>query len=99
MPAKYLYAAMEAQPWRRPRANCRAAGIYRGISEGRGWLAVGFGLLKYVLSTLGQITIRHAGYGIFRDELYFIVCGRHLAGGMWMSRPSFLWSAHFGVAV
>ena len=44
-------------------------------------LAVGFGLLKYVLSTLGQITIQHAGYGIFRDELYFIVCGRHLAWG------------------
>ena len=43
--------------------------------------AVGFGLLKYVLSMLGQITIQHAGYGIFRDELYFIVCGRHLAWG------------------
>ncbi|HUN82747.1 MAG TPA: glycosyltransferase family 39 protein, partial [Terracidiphilus sp.] len=45
------------------------------------WLAAGFGLLKYVLSTLSQITIQHAGYGIFRDELYFIVCGRHLAWG------------------
>ncbi|HEY1647340.1 MAG TPA: glycosyltransferase, partial [Terracidiphilus sp.] len=45
------------------------------------WLAAGFGLLKYFLSTLGQITIQHAGYGIFRDELYFIVCGRHLAWG------------------
>ena len=45
------------------------------------WLAIGFGLLEYVLSTLGQITIQHAGYGIFRDELYFIVCGRHLAWG------------------
>ncbi len=44
-------------------------------------MAVGFGLLKYVLSTLGQIMIQHAGYGIFRDELYFIVCGRHLAWG------------------
>jgi len=45
------------------------------------WLAVGFGLLKFVLSTLGQIAIQHAGYGVFRDELYFIVCGRHLAWG------------------
>ncbi|HEY1902374.1 MAG TPA: glycosyltransferase, partial [Terracidiphilus sp.] len=49
--------------------------------KGALWLAVVFGLLKYALSTLGQITIQHAGYGIFRDELYFIVCGRHLAWG------------------
>ena len=47
--------------------------------KGALWLAIGFGLLKYVLSTPGQLTIQHAGYGIFRDELYFIVCGRHLA--------------------
>ena len=53
------------------------------------WLAVGFGLLKYVLSTLGQITIQHAGYGIFRDELYFIVCGRHLAWG-YVDQPPFI---------
>jgi hypothetical protein len=45
------------------------------------WLAVGFGFLKYALATLGQIAIQHAGYRIFRDELYFIVCGRHLAWG------------------
>lgn len=45
------------------------------------WLAVGFGLLKYALATLGQIAIQHGGYGIFRDELYFVVCGRHLAWG------------------
>lgn len=33
------------------------------------WLTVGFGLLKFVLSTLGQMAIQHGGYGIFRDEL------------------------------
>jgi 4-amino-4-deoxy-L-arabinose transferase-like glycosyltransferase len=45
------------------------------------WLAAGFGLLKYALATVSQLAIQHAGYGIFRDELYFIVCGRHLAWG------------------
>lgn len=45
------------------------------------WLAAAFGLLKYLLATLAQIAIQHAGYGIFRDELYFIVCGHHLAWG------------------
>ncbi len=44
-------------------------------------LALAFGLLKYVLATAAQIAIQHAGYHIFRDELYFIVCGRHLAWG------------------
>jgi len=29
--------------------------------KGALWLAAGFGLLNYVLSTLGQITIQHAG--------------------------------------
>ena len=44
-------------------------------------LAAGFGLLKYALATLAQIAMQNAGYGVFRDELYFIVCGHHLAWG------------------
>jgi hypothetical protein len=42
-------------------------------------LALGFGLLKFLVATLSQIAAQHAGYEIFRDELYFVVCGRHLA--------------------
>src|SRR5579871_6711408 len=44
-------------------------------------LALVFGLLKYLVATLSQIAAQHAGYEIFRDELYFVVCGRHLAWG------------------
>jgi hypothetical protein len=55
---------------------------FTGVSvKSAAWMAVVFGLLKYVLSTLGQMAIQHGGYGIFRDELYFIVCGRNLAWG------------------
>jgi 4-amino-4-deoxy-L-arabinose transferase-like glycosyltransferase len=45
-----------------------------------GWrddtLALGFGLLA-----LGLHAVFAARYDLFRDELYFIVCGRHLAFG------------------
>ncbi len=35
-------------------------------------------LLFHIASTLWQ---RHIGYGYFRDEFYYIACGRHLAWG------------------
>ena len=35
-------------------------------------------LLFHIASTLWQ---RHLGYGYFRDEFYYIACGRHLAWG------------------
>lgn len=44
-------------------------------------LAVGFGVLQLALQILANLVIEHAGYGIFRDELYFLVCGRNLAWG------------------
>lgn len=52
-----------------------------GSLRSTAWLVLGFGLLKFILATLGQIAMQHAGYGVFRDELYFVVCGRHLAWG------------------
>jgi hypothetical protein len=45
------------------------------------WLCVGFAALKLAIQIAGNILAQHAGYGIFRDELYYLVCGRRLAFG------------------
>src|SRR5215475_8402438 len=45
------------------------------------WLAFLFALLKVLIQIIGNILAQHAGYGIFRDEMYYLVCGRHLAFG------------------
>lgn len=40
-----------------------------------------FAAIKVAIEFFGNIVAQHVGYGIFRDELYYIVCGRHLAWG------------------
>jgi hypothetical protein len=45
------------------------------------WLSVAFALFKIALHIVTNILAQRAGYGIFRDELYYIFCGRHLAFG------------------
>jgi hypothetical protein len=45
------------------------------------WLSLGFAGLKLAIQIVGNILAQHAGYGIFRDELYYLVCGRRLAFG------------------
>jgi MFS family permease len=45
------------------------------------WLCVGFAALKLAIQIAGNVLAQHAGYGIFRDELYYLVCGRRLAFG------------------
>jgi 4-amino-4-deoxy-L-arabinose transferase-like glycosyltransferase len=45
------------------------------------WLSVGFAVLKLAIHIVGNIVAQHAGYGIFRDEMYYLVCGRRLAFG------------------
>ncbi|MHB8302723.1 MAG: ArnT family glycosyltransferase [Acidobacteriaceae bacterium] len=37
--------------------------------------------IKLAIEFIGNMVAQHFGYGIFRDELYYIVCGRHLAWG------------------
>ena len=45
------------------------------------WLCAAFALLKLAIHVVGNILAQHAGYGIFRDEMYYLICGRHLAFG------------------
>ncbi|MEO6805543.1 MAG: glycosyltransferase family 39 protein [Edaphobacter sp.] len=45
------------------------------------WLSVCFAALKLGIQIVGNVLSQHAGYGIFRDELYYLDCGRHLAFG------------------
>ncbi|HEY7790672.1 MAG TPA: glycosyltransferase family 39 protein [Vicinamibacterales bacterium] len=44
-------------------------------------LGLAFAAVKIGVEFFGNLVAQHAGYGIFRDELYYIVCGRHLAWG------------------
>lgn len=44
-------------------------------------LSLVFASLKVLIQIVGNIVSQHAGYGIFRDEMYYLICGRNLAFG------------------
>lgn len=44
-------------------------------------LALAFAAIKLVLHIAANLWEAHIGYGYFRDELYYLICGRHLAWG------------------
>ncbi|MEO6965972.1 MAG: glycosyltransferase family 39 protein [Acidobacteriaceae bacterium] len=44
-------------------------------------LGLAFAAIKLAIEFVGNVVAQHFGYGIFRDEMYYIMCGRHLAWG------------------
>ena len=44
-------------------------------------LCLAMAALKLAIQIVGNILAQRAGYGIFRDEMYYLICGRHLAFG------------------
>ena len=45
------------------------------------WLASAFAAIKLALHVAANLWEAHIGYGYFRDEMYYLLCGRHLAWG------------------
>jgi hypothetical protein len=45
------------------------------------WLALAFALFKLAIHVAANLWEAHLGWGYFRDELYYILCGQHLDGG------------------
>lgn len=44
-------------------------------------LALAFATIKFLIEFVGNLLAQHFGYGIFRDEMYYLVYGHHLAWG------------------
>lgn len=44
-------------------------------------LALAFAIIKFVLHLATNIWEAHIGWGYFRDEFYYLICGQHLAWG------------------
>lgn len=45
------------------------------------WLAGLFAAITFLVHFASSLWGSHLGYGFFRDEMYFLVCGHHLAWG------------------
>lgn len=52
------------------------------------WLLLSFTALKIGIQVVGNVLAQHAGYGIFRDEMYLLVCGQRPALG-YVDQPFF----------
>lgn len=56
-------------------------------------------VFKLAVQIAGNILSQHAGYGIFRDELYYLVCGQRLAFGYVDQPPLAALQAHITEAL
>jgi hypothetical protein len=45
------------------------------------WISLIFAIMKVALHIVTNIMAQRAGYGIFRDEMYYLICGQRLAFG------------------
>jgi len=45
------------------------------------WISLAFAAIKIALHIITNIIAQRAGYGIFRDEMYYLICGQRLAFG------------------
>jgi hypothetical protein len=62
-------------------------------------LAVFFAAIKFVLHIAANLWEAHIGYGYFRDELYYIICGRNLAWGYVDHGPGVALQAKLALAI
>ncbi len=62
-------------------------------------LALLFAAIKLAVHIATNLWQAHLGWGYFRDELYYIVCGQHLAWGYVDQGPVVSLQARFGIAL
>ena len=80
----------EAQTGERPRLSESFSPIPMRMPLRSAFLLASlFASITFLIHFLSSIWGSHLGYGYFRDELYFLVCGRHLDWGYVASLKSF----------
>jgi hypothetical protein len=62
-------------------------------------LALVFAAIKLAVHIAANLWESHIGYGYFRDELYYIICGRHLAWGYVDHGPTVAVQARLATAI
>src|SRR5271154_3489542 len=61
----------------------RSSSALRSISSLHSivWISLIFATVKVALHIVTNMIAQHLGYGIFRDEMYYLICGQRLAFG------------------